>query len=84
VNRVTRNEIRAAIRDILADLVDDDSLQINDDTTAADVPDWDSINHVRLMLTLEKRFGFRFRSDATEGLDNVSALIDVVERRLGG
>jgi acyl carrier protein len=78
----SRTEILATIRDVLADVVDNPSLQISEQTTAEDVADWDSINHVKLLIGLESEMGFRFNTDEVSGLKNVGALIDIVQTKL--
>ena len=78
----SRTEILTTIRDVLADVVDDPSLQISESTTADDVPEWDSINHVKLLIGLESDLGFRFETQEVSGLKNVGELIDVVQKKL--
>lgn len=77
----SREELLATIREILADLLDNDSLQLTEATVAEDVADWDSITHVKLLIALESRMGFRFNSNEVEGLKNVGQLIDLVQRK---
>ena len=78
----SRSEILTTIRGVLADVVDDPSLQISESTTADDVPEWDSINHVKLLIGLESDLGFRFETQEVSGLKNVGELIDVVQKKL--
>ena len=80
--RKSRSEILTTIRDVLADVVDDPALQISESTTADDVSEWDSINHVKLLIGLESELGFRFETQEVSGLKNVGELIDVVQRKL--
>lgn len=79
---MTRDEIRGAIRDILADLLDDPALTLADSTVASDHADWDSTNHVRLLIALEQELGFRFTSQEVESVSNVGQLVDLVQRKL--
>jgi len=79
---MTRDEIRTMIRDILADLLDDPALALTDSTVAADLAGWDSINHVRLMITIEQELGFRFANEEAEGLSNVGQLVDLIQTKL--
>lgn len=79
---MTRQEILAAIRNILADVLDNESLQLTESTTAEQVEDWDSINQVKLLIGLENELNFRFSAQEVEGLKNVGALIDLVQRKL--
>jgi acyl carrier protein len=78
----SRAEILTTIRDVLADVVENDSLQLSEQTTAEDVADWDSINHVKLLIGLESEMGFRCNTDEVSGRKNVGALIDIVQANL--
>ncbi len=80
--RLSRAEILARIRDILAEVVDDDSLQLVESTSADEVAGWDSINHVKLLIGLESELGFRFETDEVGGLHNVGELVDLVRKKL--
>jgi len=80
---VNREQILGKIRDVLADVVDDDSLQLTEATVADDVPEWDSINHVKLLIGLEQEFHIRFDTEELGGLKNVGELIDLIQTKLG-
>lgn len=79
---MTRSDLLSKIRDILADVVDDDDLQLSESTAADDVTDWDSLNHVKLLIGLETELGFRFETNEISGLKNVGELIDLLQRKL--
>ena len=78
----TRQQLLITVRDILADVLDNESLHLTEASTAEDVVDWDSINQVKLLIGLENELNFRFSSQEVEGLKNVGALIDLIERKL--
>ena len=78
----TRQQLLITVRDILADVLDNESLQLTEASTAEDVADWDSISQVKLLIGLENELNFRFSSQEVEGLKNVGALIDLIERKL--
>ena len=78
----SREDLLASIRTTLADLLDNNELQLSESTVAEDVDDWDSINHVRLLIELERQLGFRFRADEAGGLKNVGELIDLIQAKL--
>ena len=71
--------VRATIIDIL-DL--DDSIEIGAATTADDVEGWDSLQHVRILTNLEKKFGFRFADEEVMALTNVGDLVGTVAKRV--
>ena len=50
--------------------------------TAKDVPEWDSLIHVSLVVTVEKAFGVRFRVGEVENTKNVGEFADLIVKRL--
>ena len=79
---MTREQVLARIQEILRDVVEDDYLVIGEATIAADVVDWDSANHVRLIIALEEELGFRLESDEIAEPESVGALIDLILSKL--
>lgn len=79
---LTRGDLLSKIRNNLADIVDDEGLQLSETTTADDVADWDSINHVKLLIAIESDLGFRFDTNEVGGLRNVGELIDLIQKKL--
>ena len=79
---MTRAELLTTIREILADVLDNEHLELTEASTADDVADWDSINQVKLLIGLESELGFRFDTEEVEGLANVGHLIDILEHKL--
>ena len=55
---------------------------ITRETVAMDVPGWDSVAHVHLMLAIEREFGVRIPDDRVFGLDNVGDLVDALADQL--
>ena len=54
--------IRTTLTNVFRDVFDDETLTVTSATTAADVDGWDSLAHVRLMLSVERAFGVRLLS----------------------
>ena len=80
---LSRDDIRHRITEILADIVDDETLELDDSTTADDVEEWDSLNHVKLIVAVEQAFNVRFEGDEITVPQNVGELVDLVARKLG-
>jgi acyl carrier protein len=78
---MSRLEIIEKIRVMLADVIDDDSLQLDESTTPEDVPDWDSVSHMKLMVNLEGELGVRFEVEEITDIATVKDLIDIIEKR---
>jgi acyl carrier protein len=51
--------------------------------SADDVADWDSTNHVRLIVAVEEEFGIRFESDEITAPETVGELVDLVASKQG-
>ena len=67
---------------IIRETFGDDTLTIERDTTASQVPGWDSVAHVELMIEVEERFGIRFTTGEAAGMNNVGHMADFIERHL--
>ena len=79
---MTRDEIRDRIQVLLGEILDRDELSLTDDTKADDIEDWDSINHVKLIIAIESEFNIRFEADEVTAPENVGALVDLVQSKL--
>lgn len=62
---------------------DSDSIVLRDEMTAADVPGWDSLAHITLIMDIEEEFNLRFTVDDIADLKNVGEMIEMLQRKLG-
>ena len=77
-----RSEIFKKVNEIFCDELDNEDIVLNDDTTADDVEEWDSLSHVQLIVAIEKAFGIKFTSNEILSWSNVGQLVDSLENRL--
>lgn len=75
-------EIMTRITPILRDVFDDDSLVVHDKLTADDVDGWDSLNHIRLIVSVERAFGLKFSASETGKLKNVGEFVQLIQTKL--
>ena len=47
-------------------------------TTSADIENWNSLNNVRLLIKLERRFRIRFSGIEATSLQNVGELVNLI------
>lgn len=66
---------------IFREVFDDDDLSVKSSTSAADIPDWDSVNHIRLIVSIEKDFAVRFAVNEIEELQNVGNLVKLLQTK---
>lgn len=79
---MTHEELLATLGTILGEIVDEEGLVLTDATTADDVLDWDSTNHVRFIVAIESEFGIRFEADEIGTPKNVGELAALVTSKV--
>jgi acyl carrier protein len=67
---------------VFEDVFDDDSIELAPKLTAKDVDGWDSLAHIRLILTVERTFKIRFSTSDIAKLENVGALVSLIKSRV--
>lgn len=77
-----RNTIVEKVTTIFRDVLDEDSLVLNDNMTAADVEAWDSLAHMQIISEIEDEFGISFTLGEVNGFKNVGELLSAIERHL--
>lgn len=76
-------EIYNKVQSIFRDVFDDNSLVISSSTNSKDIPDWDSLNHINLISAIEKEFKIRFALGELRNLQDVGAMIALMEKKMG-
>lgn len=77
-----QQQIYTELTNICRDLFDDENLELTPALTAADVPEWDSFNHINLIVAAEAQFGIKFQTAELESLQTVGHLADLVQSKL--
>ncbi len=67
---------------VFHDVFDDESIVLNAEMTAADIDEWDSLTHIRLVLSVEKEFGVKFSAAEVGGLKNVGDFISLIQSKI--
>jgi acyl carrier protein len=73
--------IYARLAEIFQDVFDEDSIAVTPELSAKDVDGWDSLTHIRLMLTVEKAFKIRLSVPEIGKLENVGDLVMLIKAR---
>jgi acyl carrier protein len=76
-------EILNSLNSIFADVVDDHSVVLRRETTARDVDDWDSLNHIQFIVAIEKHFKIKFTRAEIASWKDVGAMCDAIAGKLG-
>jgi acyl carrier protein len=75
---MSRSEILDITRDIFREIFDDDTLEVTDATTSADIEEWDSLEQINILLAMATAFGVKFSVDEVEHLTSVGEMVDLV------
>ncbi len=73
-----RSELLKKINDIFVDTLDNEDVKIGEETTAADVDEWDSLTHIQLVVAIEKYFKIRFTSKEIQSWNNVGEMMNCI------
>lgn len=79
---MSRSEIYDRLTEIFRDFFDDDDIVISDETTSDDIEDWDSLEHINLIVAIEQEFGMKFSMGEVTGMKNVGAMVDIIQERI--
>jgi acyl carrier protein len=81
MNRPDRDVLRHRLQQVFREVFDDETIIIEEGTTAEDVDEWDSLTHITLIVAAEKEFGLRLNAAEVGKLANVGALLDILAVR---
>jgi acyl carrier protein len=80
---MTDQETLRIFTQILRDLLLDDSIMLSMETRRQDIPNWDSFNYINFMVSVELKFGVKFKVADIESFENVGAIVAETKALLG-
>lgn len=78
-----RDDVVRRLTSIFQDTFEDDGIELFDAMTAADLDDWDSLQHIVLVLTIEREFALKLNPAEVGKLANVGKMVDLLCTRTG-
>ena len=66
------------LNNVFREVFDDDTIVVKDETTADDIEDWDSFEHINLVVAIEDEFGFKIPMGKTVTMKNVGEMVDII------
>lgn len=73
--------IYEVLNEIFQDVFDDDELTVDAETNSDSIEDWDSLEHINLVVAIEKAFGMKFSMDEVTGMKNVGEMVEIIKQR---
>lgn len=74
-------EVYKRLEGVFHDVFDDDSIRLTPKTTANDIEDWDSIEHINLIGAVEDEFSMRFKMGEVSGMKDVGEMVGIIMKR---
>ena len=75
------DKIIERLNEVFQNVFDDEDITVDRDTTADDIEDWDSLEHIRLIAAVEREFGVKFTMKEVSSMKNVGEMIDIIAER---
>lgn len=79
---MSREQVYEELQEIFRDVFDDETIEINDATTAADIEEWDSLEQINLIMAIEKAFKVKFTIAEVGELQNVGEMVNAIVNKL--
>lgn len=76
-----KNTVKSRLTEVFREVFDDEDIELTEKTTADDIDDWDSLEHITLISAVEKEFKMRFTMKEVSGMKNVGEMIDIIAER---
>lgn len=71
-------EMFAQLEEVFRDVFDNSRLNVTAETTASDVPGWDSLTNINLIFAVERQFKVRFALGEIQELNNVGEMAALI------
>jgi len=78
---MTQEQILEQVSQIVAETLDLEGLRLDLSMSAVDIPGWDSLANVQIMVAVERAFGVRFRTGDIASMANLGELVARLESR---
>lgn len=70
--KVTMNDLLPIFKEVL----ELDDLELSESTVAAHIPEWDSLNHIYLVVAIEKQFKVKFTTHQIQSWQCVGDMLN--------
>ena len=77
-----KKEILKGLETIMRDVFDVNDLSINESTTASEIEEWDSLNHVQMVVAVEKHFKIKFTAQEIQGWKTAGEICETISNKL--
>jgi len=76
-----RNEILEKLKSVYRDILNNDDIELTEETTADDIEDWDSLTQVQIVAEVQEVFGIKFSAKEILLWESVGDIIDAIKKK---
>ena len=76
------DDLYTRLTPIFEDVFDEDDMEVTATLTANGVEGWDSLSHIRLIISIEKEFGVTFLTTEVNSFRDVGELVELLKGKL--
>lgn len=77
-----KNEILAKLQEIFCDILDNNDIVLEYETTAEDIEEWDSLTHIQIIKAAEDIFSIKFTAYEITSWIDIEELVDCIAKKL--
>ena len=77
-----REQVYQELNEIFRDVLDDDTIEVTEATTSDDIEDWDSLEHINLVVAVENTFHIKFKMGEVNSMKNVGEMVEIILQRI--
>jgi len=70
------------LKKVILNVLELDDFDMKDETTADQVPGWDSLNHINVILAIEKEYNLKFKGLEILRIKNIGELQQLINSKL--
>ena len=78
---MSKEDIYSKLDEVFQDVFDDETIHVKPETTSEDIEDWDSLEHINLVVAIETKFGMKFNMKEVTSMKNVGEMVDIIIER---
>ncbi len=79
---MTREEVVLKQQEVIRNVLDDDTIILNDDTSANDIDEWDSFTHLQIIMEIENTFKVKFALGELQAIQNVGEMTSLILEKI--
>jgi len=75
---MTREDVYERLNEVFREVFDDESIELQDETTSEDIEGWDSFEHINLVVAVQDEFNFKIPMGKVVTMKNVGEMVDII------